>query len=590
MGKTAALITYGRENIGELSCNPSIGGVAKGIIVREIDALDGLMGRCADLSGTHFKVLNASRGPAVHSPRCQVDRMLYKKALGDFLSLEKNLDILEAEVVSIIVKNRRAMGVVLSSGEKIFSAAVIIATGTFLNGVVHIGHTSFDAGRMGERPSRELAKFFKDYGFSVGRLKTGTPARLNGLTIDFSKLEVQKTDDPPKPFSYLTDRIEVPQIKCHITYTNQRTHRVIAENLQQSAIYGGKISGRGPRYCPSIEDKIVKFPGRDRHQVFLEAEDLDGRVIYPNGISTSLPENLQEEFIHNIEGLENCEILRYGYAIEYDYVSPIDLRPTLETKNIEKLFLAGQINGTTGYEEAAGQGIIAGINSVSDRPFIITRENSYLGVMIDDLTSYGTSEPYRMFTSRAEFRLFLRSDNADLRLTEMGIAVGCVSNKRQELFHQRKNSFDYAKSKLLASTITTGELGRRGINIKMDGSIHTIYSLLGHPNVNYGQLEEIFSELKEIDGKTRESLIIDSIYDPYLERQSENVEMLEKERQMLIPVDFNYDSVGGLTNEVREKLKLHRPYSIEIASRIAGITPAGLVNVMIALKNLHSGG
>ncbi|MDR3079002.1 MAG: tRNA uridine-5-carboxymethylaminomethyl(34) synthesis enzyme MnmG [Rickettsiales bacterium] len=590
MGRTVALVTYGLENIGELSCNPSLGGVAKGTIVREVDALDGLMGRCADLSGTHFKILNATRGPAVRSPRCQVSRSLYRRALNDFLTREKNLAILEGEVVDIVVENGRALGVLLASGEMIFSGAVVIASGTFLNGVVHVGHSSHDAGRMGEKPSRELARFFRREGFSVGRLKTGTPARLRGSSIDFSRLEVQKTDEPPKPFSYLTDRILVPQLECHMTRTNGNTHRIVAENLGRSALYGGKIVGTGPRYCPSLEDKVVKFPGREGHQIFLEAEDLDGSVIYPNGIATSLPEDVQEEFIHTIGGLENCEILRYGYAIEYDYINPLDLKPTLETKNIRNLFLAGQINGTTGYEEAAGQGIVAGINSVAGEPFILDRESSYIGVMIDDLTSRGTSEPYRMFTSRAEFRLSLRSDNADLRLTEMAMAVGCVSAERQRAFQERKYLLAGARDRLLARTITTGELASRGVNVKMDGSVHTAYSLLGHSALAQGQLEEIFGELKEIDGQTRESLTIESIYAPYLERQSENAEMLRKERRMLIPVDFNYDSVGGLTNEVREKLKLHRPYSIEVASRIAGITPASLVNVMVALKNSKRGG
>ncbi|MDR2777729.1 MAG: tRNA uridine-5-carboxymethylaminomethyl(34) synthesis enzyme MnmG [Rickettsiales bacterium] len=588
MGKRALLLTYNQRNIGELSCNPSIGGVAKGIMVREVDALDGLMARCADLSGTHFKILNASRGPAVHSPRCQVDRALYRRTVSSLLSSEKNLDIVEGEVVNLMTSSHRVAGVILANGDRIFSNAVIVTTGTFLNGIIHIGHDSFDGGRIDEKPSKELAKFFRNHNFTVGRLKTGTPARLDGLTIDFSKLEVQRSDDPPKAFSYMTDRIRVPQVKCHITHTNKNTHDIIAKNLQKSALYGGKISGNGPRYCPSIEDKVVKFPDRDRHQVFLEAEDSDSRVIYPNGISTSLPKDVQEEFIHSIEGLENCRVLRYAYAIEYDYINPIDLKPTLETKNIENLFLAGQINGTTGYEEAAGQGIVAGINSVSKEPFILGREGSYIGVMIDDLTTRGTVEPYRMFTSRAEFRLFLRMDNADLRLTDRGIAVGCVSDDRKEIFLRRKNSLEEARNRLMSRTITSGELDRRGVSIRMDGNVYTAYSLLGHPNMNLEQLGVIFNEISNMDEETRRSLTIESIYDPYLERQSENVEMLERERNRLIPIDFNYDSVGGLTNEAREKFKLHRPYSIEVASRIAGITPANIVNIMIALRNLSS--
>ncbi|MDR1425707.1 MAG: tRNA uridine-5-carboxymethylaminomethyl(34) synthesis enzyme MnmG [Rickettsiales bacterium] len=584
MGKKVVLVTFSHRNIGEMSCNPSIGGVAKGIIVREIDALDGLMAKCADLSGTHFKILNASRGPAVHSPRCQVDRELYRKAIGGLLALEKNIDILEDEVTELVLENHRVIGVVTAGGAKIFSSAVIIATGTFLNGVIHVGQDDFDGGRLGEKSSKKLATFFRNHGFTVGRMKTGTPARLDGSTIDFSKLEVQRVDEQPRPFSYDTDSIAVPQINCYITYSNKNTHSIVTKNIHRSALYGGKISGNGPRYCPSLEDKVIKFSDRDRHQIFLEAENIDGKVIYPNGISTSLPKDVQEEFIHSIEGLEKCKILCYGYAIEYDYVNPIDLRPTLETKNIERLFLAGQINGTTGYEEAAGQGIIAGINSVSDRPFILGRETSYLGVMVDDLTTKGTVEPYRMFTSRAEFRLFLRMDNADLRLTEKGIAVGCVSKKREKAFLSRKNALESIKNQLLAKTISSSELAEHGIAVKMDGNIHTIYSLLGHPNVSLEQLESVFGELRDIDEDIRNTLTIESIYEPYLRRQRENIEMLEKDKDMLIPVDFNYDAVGGLTNEVREKFKLHRPYSVEVASRIDGATPASIVNILMALK------
>ncbi|GHU28718.1 tRNA uridine 5-carboxymethylaminomethyl modification enzyme MnmG [Bacilli bacterium] len=586
MGRRTLLITYSHANLGEMSCNPSIGGVAKGIIVREVDALDGLMARCADLSGTHFKILNASKGSAVHSPRCQVDRSLYKKAIVDLLAQEKNLDIIEGEVTDIIVENYCAKGVVLNSNERIFSNSVIVTTGTFLNGIIHIGHDSFDGGRFWEKPSKELAKFFKTYGFSVGRLKTGTPARLNKYTIDFSKLAIQTADDVPVPFSYRIDKIRVPQVECRMTYTNENTHKIILDNIQKSAIYGGKITGRGPRYCPSIEDKVVRFKDKDRHQIFLESEGIASNVIYPNGISTSLPKDVQDAFIHSIEGLENCEILRYGYAIEYDYINPIDLKPTLETKNIKNLFLAGQINGTTGYEEAAGQGLVAGVNSASERPFILDRESSYIGVMIDDLTTLGTNEPYRMFTSRAEFRLFLRTDNADLRLTEKGIDIGCISKERQDIFYKRKKLFEDGKNRLESISMTSSELEKRGLDVRQDGNIHTLYSLLGHSNIIIKQLENIFSELLAIDAETKKSLTIESMYDPYLKRQEQDIKMLAREKNMIIPDNFDYDSVGGLTNEVKEKFKLHRPYNIEVASRIAGITPASIVNVMIALKNL----
>ncbi len=585
IGAQVALVTFDKNNIGELSCNPSIGGIAKGTIVREIDALDGIMGKCADRSGTYFKVLNASKGPAVRSPRCQVDRELYKKAVWDCLDEYKsNLKLIFTEVIDIIVKDGKACGVVLSDGEIIFSNGVIVTTGTFLNGVIYVGHDGYSAGRIGEKPSKKLANFFVRNGFNVGRLKTGTPARLDKNTIDFSNLKAQEADVIAQPFSYLTDKISVPQLECKITYTNNRTHRIILDNIKKSAMYGGKIVGSGPRYCPSIEDKLVRFSGRERHQIFLELEGLNSDLVYPNGISTSLPKDIQEEFIHTIEGLEKCRIVRYAYAIEYDYVSPLELKPTLETKRIKNLYLVGQINGTTGYEEAAGQGIVAGINSVSSKPFILGRDDSYIGVMIDDLTTLGVTEPYRMFTSRSEYRLSIRADNADLRLTEKGIEYGCVSTIRKDLFSKKKYLIAEAEKLLKSKIITASQLKNFNINIRQDGAVQDAYSLLSNPKISFDDLENVFPDLTTIDGAIKEEIAIQAAYNPYIERQKRDIEMLKKDREVVIPDNFDYDSVGGLTNEIKEKLKKYRPYNIESASKIMGVTPASIVNILIVLK------
>lgn len=587
MGKNTALITFSKENIGELSCNPSIGGVAKGTIVREIDAMGGVMGILADKAGIQFRILNATKGPAVHSPRTQIDRKLYKKYALELVNNYKNLTLIEGEVEDLIIENSVVKGVVLNGDKKIYAKKVILTTGTFLNGMIFIGFDSYEAGRINEKPSKKLAETIRNIGFDVARLKTGTPARIKKDTINYEGLEVQKADDEPKPFSYITEKITNEQIVCPITYTNAETHKIILDNIKRSALYGGKITGRGPRYCPSIEDKLVRFADKDRHQIFLEVEGLDSDVVYPNGISTSLPRDVQDKFIHSIKGLENCEILRYAYAIEYDFIDPRELYPTLETKKIKNLYFAGQINGTTGYEEAGGLGLVAGINaSLPDgEEFILNRNESFIGVMIDDLTTLGTNEPYRMFTSRAEYRLNIRADNADLRLTEKAIKLGLISKEREEKFLSRKNAIEQGIELLNLLTITPNELLKYDISIKQDGNRRSAFELLGFPNITMEQLLNVWPEISNIKPEIREQIAIEGMYKPYIERSLKNIELFKKEEELRIPKDFDYNSIGSLSNEVKEKFNKYRPFTISSASKIPGITQASVMALLIAIKS-----
>ncbi|MFM7621235.1 MAG: tRNA uridine-5-carboxymethylaminomethyl(34) synthesis enzyme MnmG [Alphaproteobacteria bacterium] len=614
MNAQTLLITKSQENLGEMSCNPAIGGVAKGTIVREIDALDGIMGKAIDLAGIHFKILNASKGPAVHSPRAQADRTLYKKAINQLLKNYPNLTILYDEVEDLLIEDHKIFGIRTKDQQEIFAKSVVLTTGTFLNGVIHIGKTQTKAGRVNETPSYGISKSLLNYNFRLGRLKTGTPARILKSSINFTDLEEQKGDEIPTPFSFLNENISVKQTSCFITYTNQTTHKIIQENLGQSAMYGGQISGIGPRYCPSIEDKINRFFDKERHQVFLEPEGLESDLIYPNGLSTSFPIDVQKQFLQSIKGLENCIISQAGYAIEYDYVDPRELLPTLETKKIRGLFFAGQINGTTGYEEAGGQGIVAGINSAlksrsSSLDFILSRTQSYIGVMIDDLTSLGTNEPYRMLTSRAEYRLHLRTDNADLRLTPIGIEIGAVLERRKQVFYERQNRINQAKAQLQNLKTTPSKLIQFDINIKQDGIVRNAYQLLSFPAIKFSDLEKIWPNLLEenstnffnnnssqnfqekksqIDQQTKKQIAIDALYSAYLDRQQRDIELFSREENLKIPLEIDYYKINSLSTEVREKLSFFRPATIGFAMKIQGVTPASVMAIMIYLKNNYS--